>query len=181
MADELITIYNENNSSTNIQKMKSMAHKNGLWHRCSHIWIYNSNGEILLQLRTKNKKLYPNMWDISAAGHVGAGEDPIISALREMHEEIGLSIKQENLHFLKIKKKKTIYKEIKNNEFYYIYLLKFDGDIKKLTLQKEEVSKIKFLGIDAFEQELKTNPDKYAPHGSYWFEIIDEIRNRIKK
>lgn len=86
MADELIEIYNGNNEPLGIEKMKSEAHRNGLWHRASHIWIYNSAGEILLQLRAENKELYPNMWDISAAGHISAGEEPIISALREMEE-----------------------------------------------------------------------------------------------
>ena len=58
MADELIDICDENNNLIDIQKMKSEAHKDGLWHRASHIWIYNSNGEILLQLRAKEKPLY---------------------------------------------------------------------------------------------------------------------------
>ena len=90
MADELIDICDKNNNHINIQKMKSEAHKDGLWHRASHIWIYNSNGEILLQLRAKEKELYPDMWDISAAGHVSAGEEPIVSGLREVKEELGL-------------------------------------------------------------------------------------------
>lgn len=93
MADELVDIYNDNNETLGIEKMKSEAHKNGLWHRSSHIWIYNSRSEILLQLRADNKEMYPNMWDISAAGHVDAGEEPIVAALREMEEEIGLSVK----------------------------------------------------------------------------------------
>ena len=59
MADELIDIYDENNKPLGIQKMKSEAHRDGLWHRASHVWIYNSKGEILLQLRAKNKELWP--------------------------------------------------------------------------------------------------------------------------
>ena len=82
MADELIDICDESNNLTKIQKMKSYAHKAGLWHRTAHIWIYNSKGNILLQLRAKEKLLYPDMWDISAAGHVSAGEDPTTSGLR---------------------------------------------------------------------------------------------------
>lgn len=181
MADELIEIYNGNNKPLGIEKMKSEAHRNGLWHRASHIWIYNSAGEILLQLRAENKELYPNMWDISAAGHISAGEEPIISALREMEEEIGLSAKPEDLQFFKIRKYKAVYKEIKNNEFYYIYFLKFDGDLGELTLQDEEVAKIQFLPIDKIEEELKTHPDKYVPHEDYWLEVIKEVKRRTTK
>lgn len=180
MADELIDICDENNNLLNIQKMKNEAHKNGLWHRASHIWIYNSNGEILLQLRAKEKPLYPNMWDISVAGHISTGEDPIISGLREVEEEIGLELKKEDLNFWMIRKVKAIFREIKNNEFYYVYFFKFDGDINQLKLQKEEVQRIQFLPIDKIEEELKINPKKYVPHGKYWFEVINELKNRLK-
>jgi isopentenyldiphosphate isomerase len=179
MADELIDICDENNNLLNIQKMKSEAHKDGLWHRASHIWIYNSNGEILLQLRAKEKPLYPNMWDISAAGHISSGEEPITSGLREVEEEIGLKIKKEDLDFWMIRKVKAIFREIKNNEFYYVYFFKFDGDVRQLKLQKEEVQKIQFLPIDKIEEELKRNLDKYVPHGDYWFEVLNEIKKKL--
>ncbi len=178
MTDELIEIYNENNAPLGIKKMKSEAHKNGLWHRSSHVWIYNSVGEILLQLRTENKEFYPNMWDISAAGHISAGENPIIAALREIKEEIGLFVKPEDLEFFKIKKNKVVCKNKKNNEFDYIYFLRFDGDIKTLSLQNEEVAKIQFFSVDKIKEELKTHSDKYVPHGDYWFEIIEKIKHR---
>jgi isopentenyldiphosphate isomerase len=122
MADEPIDICDEENNLTGVQKMKSEAHRDGLWHRNSHIWIYNSKGEILLQLRAKNKIFFPDVWDISVAGHVDLGEDPIVSGIREAKEEIGLEIKPENLSFFQIKKTQTIFKNIKNNEFYYVYL-----------------------------------------------------------
>lgn len=180
MADELINIYNENNESLHLEKMKSEAHKSGLWHRAAHIWIYNSNWEILLQLRAKNKELYPNMWDASAAGHVSAWEEPITSALREMEEEIGLSVQEKDLEFFEIRKVKMIYKEMINNEFFYVYFLRFDGDINTLTLQKEEVEKIQFLSADTIEEELKNHPEKYFPHGKYWFDVIKKVRDNLK-
>lgn len=180
MADELIDICDENNKLTGIQKMKSEAHRDGLWHRAVHIWIYNSEGELLLQLRAKKKLLYPDMWDISAAGHVSAGDEPITSGLREIEEEIGLKVKKEDLQFFKIRKTKAIFRDIKNNEFYYIYFLKFDGDIKQLKLQDEEVQKIRFLPLSKIEEELKKYQKKYVPHGDYWFDVIAEVKRKLK-
>ncbi|MDP2864142.1 MAG: NUDIX domain-containing protein [bacterium] len=179
MIDELVDICDENNNLLGIQKMGNEAHKNGLWHRASHVWIYNSKGEILLQLRAKNKELYPDMWDISAAGQVGAGEEPIVSGLREIEEEIGLSVKEGDLDFFKVKKCKAIFRNIKDNEFCYVYLFKFDGDIKNLNLQDEEVQSIQFLPFEKIEEELKTNPEKYVPHGDYWFEVINKVKQKL--
>lgn len=180
MPNELIDICDEKNRPTGIQKSKDEVHRAGLWHRNSHIWIYNSKGEILIQLRAKGKALHPNVWDISAAGHVSAGEDPIISGLREVREEIGLKLQKKDLDLFMIKKHQSIFKEIKNNVFYYIYFLKFDGEIKKLKLQKEEVQKIKFIPINKIKEELERNPSHYVPHGDYWFEVIDEVKRRLK-
>ena len=176
MADEFIDICDASNNLTGIQKMKSEAHRDGLWHRNSHIWIYNSKGEILLQLRAKEKLLFPDVWDISVAGHVGFGEGPVVSGLREMTEEVGLKIKQEDLHFFEIRKTQTVYKDIKNNEFYYVYLFKFDGDIGSLKLQNEEVQEVRFFSAEEIEEGLKINPEKFAPHGDYWFKIINEVK-----
>jgi len=179
MADELIDIYDENNNFLGIQKTKSEAHRNGLWHRASHIWIYDSKGEILLQLRSKKMIFYPDMWDISSAGHISAGEDPVTSGLREVEEEIGLKLKKEDLDFFMVRKNKAIFRGIRNNEFHYVYFFKFDGDINQLTLQHEEVQKIQFFPIDKIEQELKANPDRYVPHGDYWFKVLNEVKERI--
>jgi len=179
MKDELIDICDENNNLLGIQKGWGEIHKNGLWHRASHIWIYNLKGEILLQLRAKGKLLYPDMWDISAAGQVNAGEEPIISGLREIEEEIGLLVKEGDLEFFEVKKRKSIFGDIKDNEFCYIYFLKFDGDIKNLKLQKEEVQSIQFFPFEQIEKELKTKPEKYVPHGDCWLEVINEIRRKL--
>ncbi len=179
MEDELIDICDENNNLLGIQKTKSEAHKDGLWHRSSHIWIYNPKGEILLQLRAKGKLLWPDRWDISAAGHISAGEDPITAGLRETEEEIGLKLHKEDLDFFMVRKHKRIFRKIKNNEFYYVYFFKFNGNINQLKLQEEEVQKIQFVSIDKIKEELKTNSDKYVPHGDYWHEVFDKVEKKL--
>jgi len=179
MADELIDIYNENNKPLSLSKMKSEAHKKGLWHRAAHIWIYNHKGEILLQLRSQEKDLYPNKWDVSVAGHVSAGEEPITSAIREIKEEIGLSVEAKDLDFIKIRKAEVFFENIINKEFYYIYFMKFDGNVNELILQEEEVSDVRFLSINKVQEELKKYPDKYATHGNYWLEELNEIKSII--
>lgn len=176
MANELIDIYDEQNNPLGIQKMKSEAHKTGLWHRTAHIWVYNSKGEVLLQLRAAKKDLHPNVWDMSVAGHIGAGEDPLLSGIREMEEEIGLKAKKENLKFWMIRKNTDHFGAFINNEFYYIYFFRYDGDINELPLQEDEVTKIKFMPIAELEQDLKDHPKKYVTHKEYWFEALNEIK-----
>ena len=182
MSDELIDIVDENNNLTEEQRMKSEAHKNGLWHRSAHIWIYNSKGEVLLQLRANKKELWPSTWDLSVAGHIGAGEEPIISALREIQEEIGLNVEEKDLELFEIEPEKSIFKEMVNNEFHYVYLLKYDGDINGLKIQEEELQKIEFIPVETVKKELLENPEKYCQHeGGYWEEMLNAIEDKLKK
>lgn len=181
MADELIDIFDENNNSLNKTMMKSLAHKNGSWHRTSHIWIYNTKGEMLIQHRNHDKEIHPNLWDIGAAGHIPAGETPLQGAIRETEEEIGLEITAKELEFIQIKKGiANTNDKIQNNEFAYIYLLKYDGEITDLKIQQEELQDLKFIKLSKLKIELISNPKIYVPHLEYWHEMIKIIENKLK-
>ena len=94
MADEIIDIYDCNMNHLGTAP-RSQAHKEGLWHKAFHCWIVkrasDGNHRVLLQLRSKNKDSHPSLLDISAAGHLQAGETPK-DGIREIEEELGLSL-----------------------------------------------------------------------------------------
>lgn len=180
MADELIDICDENNNLLGVRKMKSEAYQNMLWRRVVHIWIYNSKGEILLQLRAKNKKTFPDKWDLSVAGHISAGEEPIDSALREIEEEIGLCVKKEDLSHLKIIKFELISRDIRINNFIYVYTCRLDHGITNLNAQEDEVQSLRFVPAAKIEEELKIYPDKYTPNkDNYWFDVLNEVKRKL--
>ena len=128
---------------------------------------------------------HPDLWDISAAGHTSEGEHPDETAVRELHEEIGIKVDFRELKKIEVRKvsmnipEKNYY----NNEFDHIYLYKFDYDISKLKLQETEVSHIKFMPIDKFESEIKDSElyKKYVPHDKYYVDIIEAIRKELAK
>ncbi len=181
MADELIDILKSNGNPSGEVKLKSEAHKKGLWHASVQIWIYTSNGQILIQKRAKNKDTYPNLWDISVAGHLTTGDTPIEAAIREIEEEIGYSVTIKNLFFLKtIKKSKKITDSIIDNEFNHLYVAELPITISQLKLQTEEVAEVKLISISKFENELKNKPKKYVPHGDNYYEfIINNIKQKL--
>lgn len=74
---------------------RSEAHRLGLRHRTSHVWLVpaRKNGvlEVLLQKRSDEKDSFPGCYDISSAGHIPAGQGFVDSALRELKEELGVT------------------------------------------------------------------------------------------
>lgn len=183
MSDELADVVDENNVLTGKTLPRSEIRKNGLWQRASHVWIYNSKGDLLLQLRARDKKLFPGLWDISASGHVMAGETPEEAAIREVKEEVGLDISKSDLILVEVRKKEVRpdgEQTIPIRQFYYVYLCQQDIDAKELVLQREEVSKVFFVDLDTLEQDLRNNPAKYVPHDKYWFDVIEAVRTRMR-
>jgi isopentenyldiphosphate isomerase len=175
MSDELIDIVDENNQPTGESKMKSLAHQDGSWHRSAHVWIYNSRGEILLQLRSKDKLIAPDSLDVSAAGHNNSGEEIIVSALRELSEELGITAKAEDLKFIGNLRRETKTQTFHNNEFYYVYLMKFDGRAEDLIVQTEEVQTVRFFTVAEIREGLKNNRSKFAQADDYWEMVLDKI------
>jgi len=79
------------------QAPRSVVHANKLLHRAVHIFVFNSRGELLLQMRSALKDEYPRCYTSSASGHLGAGEAYETAAPRELAEELGLSGSLERL------------------------------------------------------------------------------------
>ncbi len=183
MADELIDILDKVGKPTGEIRLKSEVHKLGLYHASVHIWFFTLDGKILFQKRSEDKDTFPGLWDISVAGHIGTGESPENSAIREIKEEIGLVISKDDLVFIGIRLgEKTPKPELFDNEFHYVYLAKLRVPIASLILQEEEVSDICLIEIDTLKNILK-NPirsKEYVPHDDTYYDfILKEIKNRL--
>jgi len=182
--DELIDTLDADGNMTNIIAMKSEAHKNGWFHQTVHIWFYTLNGEILLQQRSKNKDVFPSLWDVSVAGHIGAGEDIKISAVREVKEEIGLTINSEAL------KKIGIFRSVHKHsdtlidcEFNHTFIAELKVPFHSLQKQESEVEQLKLISTPQFNNATKDlSKFNFVPHDSSYYEIISkEISNMIKQ
>jgi hypothetical protein len=53
---------------------RGTVHRLGLLHRAVYCWVFNSQGEVLIQQRSALKKIGPNQWDLSVAEHLQPGE-----------------------------------------------------------------------------------------------------------
>jgi 16S rRNA (adenine1518-N6/adenine1519-N6)-dimethyltransferase len=70
---------------------RSRVHAEWLLHRAVHVFVFNTQGQLLLQRRSATKDESPLKLTSSASGHLGTGESYETAAIREMQEEIGLT------------------------------------------------------------------------------------------
>jgi isopentenyldiphosphate isomerase len=181
--DELIDILDANGNPTGTSELKSKAHRLGLFHATVHIWMYTNTGEILLQQRGQNKDTYPLLWDVSVAGHIGAGEKEELAAIREIKEEIGLTIQEEALEKIGVyKSMQKHHVTLMDNEFHHTYLCELKVPLSHLKKQESEVANIKLLALVDFERELDSDKlaKRYVPHiHGYYQEIIATIKAKL--
>jgi len=182
MEDEYIDILNEDLTVSKIC-LKSEAHKHGYLHASVHVWFYTKDGDILFQKRSKNKIAFPNLWDVSIAGHISAGETAINSAIRETEEEIGLTITKNELYKIGSFKEIHQHKEdFIDNEIHLIYIGELSIPLNQLKIQEEELSAIKLIPINTFKKKLKkiNFHKRYVPHSiGYYKFVLNEISNNL--
>ena len=131
--EEMLDLVNEQGDPLGRAVPRSEAHRLGLRHRTSHVWLVRrKNGvlEVLLQKRSDEKDSFPGCYDISSAGHIPAGQGFVDSALREVKEELGVTAQPQDLILC-------------GN----VYLLWLDRDAEKFTLQKEEISAVRWMPL----------------------------------
>lgn len=73
---------------------KTEAHRQSLNHRSVLVLVYSPEKKLYLQKRGPQKSLYPGRFDLSATGHVQAGESRLDAAARELYEELGLQARK---------------------------------------------------------------------------------------
>jgi len=167
---ELLFVVDENNNPL-APLPRDEVHAKGYWHRNSHVWIVNSKNQTLCGKRSLLKNANPGKWDPIFGGHTNAGEEYLDCAIKEVKEELGLSIDPSQLEFCKL------HKSYKEKEFNSVYLLRGELDIDKLIIEKDELDKIEWRdSLELAGLGINDHPD-WVSRG-YEQEILNKIINK---
>ena len=153
--DERVDVLDGLGRPTGEVAWKGEAHRRGLWHRCFHCWVYGTDsGEsyLLVQRRAATKDTWPGRLDVTAAGHLQSGEEPLRGGLREIEEELGLWVEPERLIPLGTRR---IEQEIPggcDREFHEVFLLFDSTRPEDLDLQEGEVEAVLRIALDDAER-----------------------------
>jgi isopentenyldiphosphate isomerase len=163
---ELLDVVDIQGNPLNLVKPRYLVHRDGDWHKTVHVWIKNYKGELLLQKRSSEKESFPDLWDISSAGHVQAGQTSISAAIQEVREELGIALEKKDPNYLF-----TIHGSFKkpegdfiDNEISDVYVVTKNVFHSDLHLQKEEISDARWMSVDDLKKALVLKPIKFVPH-----------------
>ncbi len=144
--EEYWDIYDKNRIFQNRTIRRGDAFTDGEYYVCCEVWLQNSKGEMLITQRHPNKKA-GGLWEFVGGG-VLAGETTAQASVREVKEELGITIKEGELSLLHIYRQK--------NYFMDIYLVKKDAEPHTLVLDKNETINVQWVT----KEELQTMIEK---------------------
>lgn len=159
---EIWDVYDGNRNLTGRTHRQGDPLSPGDYHLVVHVWIMNSMGEILISQRAPNKG-YPLMWECTGGSAV-VGDDSITAAIREVKEEVGLTVSPDNGFCMLTQRR--------DNDFCDIWLFRQDFSLSEVVLQKNETEDVKW----ASQAEIRA---MIASGEFIAFDYLDELFGKI--
>ena len=138
------------------QASRSKVHREGLRHRAVHVFATSSAEEVFLQRRAFTKDMAPGLWCSSCSGHVDTGETYEQAALRELVEEIGLSLEPGELSL----RLAVSCCPATENEFVRLYHCRAAPPLR---IDPSEVMDGCWLGKAELEKWTRSEPEAFSP------------------
>jgi 8-oxo-dGTP pyrophosphatase MutT (NUDIX family) len=170
MNDELLFVVDENdNPMTPLPRSEVIA--KGLWRRTGGGMIVDKKlGKVLCQRRSDDKDERPGVWSALYGGKCGADEMPEETALRELYEEHGIAINENDLKFY------TKFKSEKRRQFEYLYWIFIDSLTHKPNFDPVEVAEVAWKPVPEILRLLKSDPQWYSY--TYDIDMLEAINNQ---
>lgn len=161
MSKDFVVLVNLEDEEIGVME-KMEAHEKGLLHRAFSVFLFNEQGEMLLQQRASHKYHSGGLWTNTCCSHPKPGETPIQGAKRRLMEEMGIYADLE--HQFSFSYKSDYENGLSEHEFDHVFFGNFnDAPI----LNPEEAMDWKYISIANLEKDVQENPGDYTS----WFLI----------
>ena len=148
---EHFDIFDENMRQIGV-KARDAVHRDGDWHQVFHCWVVGEDASgsqfVILQMRASDKDMYPGKLDISAAGHLEAGE-MVADGIREIEEELGLCVRFDDLIPLGRRLGVARFCDLLDYQICHVFLYRCDQPLIDYVYQKDEITGLLKLPLNA--------------------------------
>ena len=169
--DEVILVDENDVAIGTLDKLE--AHLKGKLHRAFSIFIFNTNGEMMLQRRALDKYHSGGLWSNACCSHPRPGEATIVAAQRRLLEEMGFTTDLEEI--LNFTYRAELENGIIEHEFDHVFVGSYNGPV---LFNTSEVHEISFLSIEQVKEDIENYPDTYT----VWFrECFGKVCNWYQK
>jgi isopentenyl-diphosphate delta-isomerase len=134
----------------------------GILHRAFSVFLFNDRGELLLQQRNADKRLWPMYWTNTCCSHPRQGESMQVATERRLQQELNTASTLEFIY--KFEYQARFGNLGSENELCWVYLGRIE---REATANDAEVAALRFADEKTLQAEIKSNPDEFTP----WFKM----------
>ena len=135
---------------------------NGVLHRAFSLFLFNDQGERLLQKRSAGKRLWPKYWSNSCCSHPRQGESMEVATARRLQQELNTTAVLEFIY--KFEYQAQFADQGSENELCSVYLGRLT---EKAVANETEIAELRFVSVTDLNQEIDTVPERFTP----WFKM----------
>ncbi len=143
---EIWDLYDRDRNPLGITHIRGQYLKSGTYHIAVGIWTVNSKNEVLLTLRSPLKRDWPNVWE-NTAGSLVHGETSRQGAVRELYEETGIKISEDELFFLGTERGR--------NAIGDCYIVRNDTALEDIVFQEGETCDAKWVSLSELDKMIE--------------------------
>ena len=166
---EMVVLVDANDQDLGLME-KQEAHIKGVLHRAFSVFVFNDQGEMMLQQRAAGKYHSPLLWTNTTCSHPRKGETPIEAAHRRLMEEMGFDCKL--LKAFDFTYKAEFENGLIEHEFDHVFIGKYNGEPQ---LNPEEAEGFRWISWTDLHMAIQKNPDEFTP----WFKIaLNEVEQK---
>lgn len=168
----MVILVDENDNQLGLME-KIEAHEKALLHRAFSVFIFNNEGELMLQQRALHKYHSPGLWTNTCCSHQRDGESNIEAGKRRLMEEMGFVVElEESTSFIY---KATFDNGLTEHEYDHVMTGYYD---KAPEINTDEVADWKWMLMADVKRDIQLNPENYTA----WFKIIfDKFYNSLSE
>jgi isopentenyl-diphosphate delta-isomerase len=169
--DELLILVDNNDNQIGFLD-KLSVHRSGVLHRAFSVFIFNLNGDLLLQQRALNKYHSPGLWSNSCCSHPHLNEITSVACNRRLEEEMGIICSMKFAFSFVYKAK--FENGLTEHEFDHVY---FGISDDSPTPNPEEVKSWKYISMQDLKINILKSPEKYTE----WLKIcLPKVSEHLK-
>jgi len=160
--DEPLILVNADDIEMGVLSKAECHDGDGLLHRAFSLFLFNEDGELLLQQRASEKRLWPGFWSNSCCSHPRQGETMEIATERRLQDEL---YARATLEFVFKFSYQAKFGSIgSEHEMCHVFLGKLDGEV---TRNESEIAALRYVSADQLDEELRANSEQFTP----WFKL----------
>jgi len=158
--DELLILVDEDDNEVGTLSKAACHDGDGVLHRAFSIFVFNRDGELLLQQRSAEKRLWGGYWSNSCCSHPRAGEVLEEALHRRLEQELGLDT--ELVHLFTFRYHARFGDAGSEREVCSVWVGRSDGPVR---VNPHEIDAWRWIAPAELDAEIAADPGRFTP----WF------------